>query len=118
MAEMAEFCGTRRQVMKRVTRICDESIFGGYRGLGETFILSTPRCGGQNHDGCQAAFALLWKSAWLTWDLSTTAGLQSPSGTAMQYCTSPQPSLKNGNAETKITNTQYMRKLYRLQPTA
>src|SRR5260370_37056809 len=105
MAEMAEFCGTRRQVMKRVTRICDESIFGGYRGLGETFILSTPRCGGQNHDGCQAACALLWKSAWLTWDLSTTAGLQSPHGTDMQKLPSAKMSPETEKWETKNTKT-------------
>lgn len=66
MPEMLRFCGMRFRVDKRAHKTCDYStpFPNRTRRLKDTVHLET-RCGGEAHDGCQAACLLYWKHAWL-----------------------------------------------------
>jgi hypothetical protein len=63
MPEMAQYCGRRFRVLRRVTRTCvvDHSM----RGMRSTVLLQDSRCDGAAHDGCERGCTLFWKDAWL-----------------------------------------------------
>jgi hypothetical protein len=64
MREMAQFCGKRLRVSKRLERTCEET-YGGMRRIRPTVFLENLRCDGSAHGGCQKGCRLFWKDAWL-----------------------------------------------------
>jgi len=65
MPEMFAFCGQRFRIYKWAHKTCDYSTEPyTCRNLVDAVHLET-RCGGEAHDGCQAACLLYWKLAWL-----------------------------------------------------
>ena len=65
MPEMLKYCGARMMVGKRAHKTCDPAIGIGGRKMANTVHLSSIRCNGAAHDGCQAACLIFWKEAWL-----------------------------------------------------
>jgi hypothetical protein len=65
MPEMAQYCGRRFRVLRRVERVFLDHYYCVGR-LRDTVLLEGLRCDGAAHDGCQMGCALLWKEAWLT----------------------------------------------------
>ena len=69
MPEMAEFCGRRFQISKRVMQTCYYTKAGssGMRKFrrDDVFLLDGLRCSGEAHDGCQKACMIFWREAWL-----------------------------------------------------
>ena len=63
MQEMAEFCGKRFRVQRKVGRILVEGI--GNRRIKNAVTLEGLRCDGEGHGGCKRTCVLLWKKAWL-----------------------------------------------------
>jgi hypothetical protein len=68
MPEMAVYCGTRQKVVRRLTRICDDALLGKFWSISDAYILSTGRCDGSHHAGCQLGCALFWRDEWLVPD--------------------------------------------------
>lgn len=68
MPEMSVYCGTRQKVVRRLTRICDDALSGKFWSISDAYILSTGRCDGSHHGGCQLGCALFWRDAWLSPD--------------------------------------------------
>lgn len=69
MPEMIRYCGARFRVERLVEKTCVE-FDGGMFQIREfvnnnVVLLEVPRCTGLNHDGCQRACILFWKTAWL-----------------------------------------------------
>ena len=69
MPEMLPFCGRRFKVLRKAEKTCLELKMGSYavrefKG-NDVYLLDGLRCSGANHDGCQRACLLFWKSAWL-----------------------------------------------------
>src|SRR5215468_240252 len=69
MPEMLPFCGKQFKVLRRAEKTCMEVEGGAYviREFknNDVFFLDGLRCSGADHDGCQRACLLFWKSAWL-----------------------------------------------------
>lgn len=90
MPEMVEFCGGRYQVRRYAEHSCMEMPAGRY--VTRTFdqkdlvMLHGLQCSGLNHDGCQRACSIFWKSCWL--EKSTD---QSDGATAVQSKPAPVP---------------------------
>lgn len=83
MAEMARFCGQRVRVFRGVDKVYDYGRTKVMRRIDDTVALTSLRCQGALHGGCQAACYLIWKTAWLRpvpRAQSATAG--SPAGAA------------------------------------
>ena len=67
MPEMAEYCGKRFRVAKRVVKTCCYGISSGMRKFSaeDVVLLEGLRCSGGAHDGCQKACTIFWRQAWL-----------------------------------------------------
>jgi len=67
MPEMADFCGRRFQVSKRVVKTCYYGARSGMRKFPaeDVVLLEGLRCSGAAHDGCQKACTIFWREAWL-----------------------------------------------------
>jgi hypothetical protein len=67
MPEMAEFCGKRFRVAKRVVKTCYYGTSSGMRTFptDDVVLLEGLRCSGAEHDGCQKACNIFWREAWL-----------------------------------------------------
>jgi hypothetical protein len=69
MPEMAQFCGRRFRVTRRAEKTCIEYPGGVYKirefHNNDVVLLDTFRCSGVDHDGCQRACVLFWKTSWL-----------------------------------------------------
>ncbi len=65
MAEMARFCGQRVRVFRGVDKVYDYGRTKVMRRIDDTVALTSLRCEGALHGGCQAACYLIWKTAWL-----------------------------------------------------
>jgi hypothetical protein len=65
MPEMAAYCGHRFEVQRRVDKVWEYAHGTGVRRVRGAVLLTTLRCDGQSHGGCQAACQLIWKEAWL-----------------------------------------------------
>ena len=69
MPEMLAFCGGRYQVRRYAEQSCMEAPGGYY--ITRTFnekdivLLDGLQCTGLNHDGCQRACSIFWKSCWI-----------------------------------------------------
>jgi hypothetical protein len=67
MPEMAEFCGQRFRVFRRVVKTCSSgtsSTMRAFRG-DNVVLLENVRCSGTAHDGCEKACMIFWREAWL-----------------------------------------------------
>src|SRR5271154_2768351 len=67
MPEMAEFCGQRFKVFRRVVKTCSSgtsSTMRAFRG-DDVVLLENLRCSGAAHDGCEKACMIFWREAWL-----------------------------------------------------
>lgn len=62
MPEMLKYCGRTLPVYKRADKTCDGH---SLRRMKQTVHLSSIRCDGASHGGCQAACLMYWKEAWL-----------------------------------------------------
>jgi hypothetical protein len=67
MPEMAEYCGRRFRVSKKVLKTCYYGHSTGMRTFpaDDVVILEDVRCSGAAHDGCQKACNIFWREAWL-----------------------------------------------------
>src|SRR4051794_34645585 len=69
MPEMAEHCGRRLRVLRRAEKTCVEYAGMNYKirefRQNDVVLLDVPRCTVAEHDGCQRACTLFWKTAWL-----------------------------------------------------
>lgn len=65
MPEMVQYCGRRLRVYKVAHKLCDTIGHTGMRRMDDAVHLAGVRCGGEQHDGCQAACLIFWKTAWL-----------------------------------------------------
>jgi hypothetical protein len=65
MAEMARFCGQRVRVFRGVDKVYDYGRTKLMRRMDDAVALTSLRCQGALHGGCQAACYLIWKTAWL-----------------------------------------------------
>jgi hypothetical protein len=67
MPEMAEFCGRRFRVSKRVVKTCYYGTSSGMRRFPaeDVVLLEGLRCSGAAHDGCQKGCAIFWREVWL-----------------------------------------------------
>ena len=67
MPEMANFCGKKFRVSKRVTKTCYYGLGTGMRRFAadDVVLLDGLRCSGADHDGCQKACMIFWREAWL-----------------------------------------------------
>ena len=67
MPEMAEYCGKRFRVAKRVVKTCCYGISSGMRKFPaeDVVLLEGLRCSGGAHAGCQKACTIFWRQAWL-----------------------------------------------------
>jgi hypothetical protein len=63
MPEMVAYCERTFPVYKRADKTCDGH--GQLRRMDHAVHLSTLRCNGAAHGGCQAACLMYWKEAWL-----------------------------------------------------
>src|SRR5208282_5596457 len=67
MPEMAQFCGQRFKVFRRVVKTCSSgtsSTMRAFRG-DDVVLLENLRCSGAAHDGCEKACMIFWREAWL-----------------------------------------------------
>jgi hypothetical protein len=66
MPEMIEFCGQRFRVARRALTVCFSGP-GLRRGFNtdDVVTLDGVRCSGTAHDGCQKAWMIFWREAWL-----------------------------------------------------
>lgn len=84
MPEMLAFCGRRFRVTRRAEKTCVE-VPGTYHirefRNNDVVLLDAPRCSGADHDGCQRACTLFWKTAWLEKIRNADAGGQRPVST-------------------------------------
>ena len=67
MPEMAQFCGHRFPVFRRVDKLWEYAHGTGMRRLRSAVLLKTVHCDGLGHGGCQSGCHLIWKEAWLKW---------------------------------------------------
>lgn len=65
MSEMEPFCNGVFRVHRRVDHINDMRNKTGLRRIRNVVTLTSVRCSGSAHDGCQAECQILWKDAWL-----------------------------------------------------
>jgi hypothetical protein len=66
MPEMLAFCGQTLAVEKVAHKACDTTVpQGGIRKMHDAVHLSTARCDGSAHGGCQNGCRIYWKEAWL-----------------------------------------------------
>src|SRR6476660_8245578 len=69
MPEMIGYCGRRFRVLRRAEKSCVEIPGGRYKirefRQNDVVVLDGLRCSGANHDACQRACLLFWKTAWL-----------------------------------------------------
>ncbi len=67
MPEMADYCGRRFRVSKKVLKTCYYGPSTGMRTFpaDDVVILEGVRCSGAAHDGCQKACNIFWREAWL-----------------------------------------------------
>jgi hypothetical protein len=65
MPEMLEFCGKRLTVHKVAHKLCDTISATGFRWMTSAVHLTSARCDGGAHGGCQTGCSLYWKEAWL-----------------------------------------------------
>lgn len=67
MPEMAQFCGQRFRIAKRVVKICTFNRSPSIRTFptDDVVVLQGVRCSGVEHDGCPKACAIFWRIAWL-----------------------------------------------------
>jgi hypothetical protein len=67
MPEMAQYCGKRYRVCKRVSKTCYYGTSSGMRKFPaeDVVLLEGLRCSGAAHDGCQKACTIFWREAWL-----------------------------------------------------
>ncbi len=63
MPEMWPYCGRRFRVFRTADKVCVEGTL--LRRLPDAVFLTELRCDGADHDGCDRACLLLWKTAWL-----------------------------------------------------
>jgi hypothetical protein len=77
MPEMAQYCGKRFKVSKRLERTCEE-LEKSMRRIQNVVFLDNLRCDGASHGGCQKGCRIFWKEAWLTKD----GGENLPAGSA------------------------------------
>jgi len=91
MREMAEYCGRRFRVSRRVVKICASGMKGGSVLLGfpgnDVLTLEGIRCSGADHDGCQKLCMILWKESWLRKVEETTAPPKPPAPEIVQLRT-------------------------------
>jgi hypothetical protein len=108
MPEMATYCGTRQKIVRRLTRICDDVSPGKFWSISDAYILSTGRCDGSSHDGCQLRCALFWRDAWLIpdeslrklgFDYSKNGGAKSVVALVEPECTTPSMANYTNKAE-------------------
>jgi hypothetical protein len=69
MREMLAYCGRRFRVSQRVVKVCASGMktgwyFGEFR-TDDVILLDGLRCSGADHDGCQKACTIFWRTAWL-----------------------------------------------------
>src|ERR1700751_40547 len=69
MREMLAYCGRRFRVSQRVVKVCASGMktgwyFGEFR-TDDVILLDGLRCSGADHDGCQQACTIFWRTAWL-----------------------------------------------------
>lgn len=68
MPEMLAYCGRRFRVLRRAEKTCIE-FSEGYKIRefleNDVVVLDGLRCSGADHDGCQRACTIFWKSSWL-----------------------------------------------------
>jgi len=89
MPEMAEYCGKRFRVSRRITKICtsgtgySERVFRG----NDVVFLDGLRCSGADHDGCQKACMIFWRQAWLRRVEDLPAPALATSQNAQPLCT-------------------------------
>lgn len=70
MPEMLHWCGRPFRVQRRVEKTCVDvapPADGAWRrfSANDVVILDSPRCDGQDHDGCKHGCRIFWKEAWL-----------------------------------------------------
>jgi hypothetical protein len=67
MPEMAEFCGKRFRVARRVVKTCFSGSISTILAFrtDDVVTLDGLRCSGAAHDGCQKACMIIWRDAWL-----------------------------------------------------
>ena len=65
MPEMEAYCGRRFRVHRRVDKVNDMRKKTGLRRMRSVVTLTSVRCNGAQHGGCQAQCQILWKDAWL-----------------------------------------------------
>jgi hypothetical protein len=66
MPEMLAFCGQRLTVEKVAHKACDTTVAGGgIRKMHKAVHLTTARCDGSAHGGCQNGCRIYWKEEWL-----------------------------------------------------
>ncbi len=71
MPEMAQYCGRRVRVFRRVDKLNDWIHSAGLKRMHDLVLLEELRCDGSAHGGCQANCHLRWRESWLR---RTTAG--------------------------------------------
>jgi hypothetical protein len=74
--EMLPYCGRRARVVRRVTRILDETS-GKMIKLGDCYVLEDVVCLGLYHRFCQRAITPYWRSGWLR-KVDKSLGASSP----------------------------------------
>ena len=65
MPEMLHYSGRQFTVGKVAHKTCDTISGTGIRRMDNAVHLTGVRCNGRDHDGCQAACLIYWKTAWL-----------------------------------------------------
>lgn len=65
MPEMLKFCGKRLTVDKVAHKLCDTISQTGMHKMENAVHLTSARCDGAAHGGCQAACLIYWKVSWL-----------------------------------------------------
>lgn len=105
MPEMVQYCGQQFQLGRRARKSCVEYVDHTSTTIGmrefcgdPLWVIDDLRCAGTDHDGCQRACLIFWKSEWLT-KLNTSGPIASPS---VVNTVTPSPTLK-----TKVDPSQY-----------
>lgn len=67
MPEMAEFCGRRFRVSRRVVKTCSFNTRSTMHAFAadDVVLLEELRCSGAAHDGCEKACMIFWRECWL-----------------------------------------------------
>ncbi|MEM8732880.1 MAG: hypothetical protein AAGG44_01565 [Planctomycetota bacterium] len=67
MPKMLAYTGHSFRLRRFANKLCAQTDDGiAIYGLDDAVILDVPRCGGEDHGGCQMGCELLWHTSWLT----------------------------------------------------